>query len=233
VCLSRTFDSGVADDEESVLISLHQTHGNKWANIAKQLPGRSDNDVKNHWYSTIQRKFQQHGKEVRIDEHDALSRSSCSLLADCDSPWFPTERAFQKLVEAAIAQVAQMQATGTTPMQREAPPPPLPTWHHNPYGHLSGSFVGPYSQAAGAQPHTYPPQHYPYPYRHYAQHPPPPAPHSGDHKHAQRSEPFSQHPHPPPYMYPQSFYHYPAPPQPVSRSNNGPGGSDADNQEGK
>uniref|UniRef100_A0A7S2UHY9 Uncharacterized protein n=2 Tax=Attheya septentrionalis TaxID=420275 RepID=A0A7S2UHY9_9STRA len=51
------------DDEEAVLIALHQTHGNRWANISKQLPGRSDNDVKNHWYSTIQRKFQQHGKD--------------------------------------------------------------------------------------------------------------------------------------------------------------------------
>ena len=54
------------DDEEAVLIALHEHHGNRWANIAKQLPGRSDNDVKNHWYSTIQRKFQQHGKEVRV-----------------------------------------------------------------------------------------------------------------------------------------------------------------------
>lgn len=52
------------DDEEAILIVSHETHGNKWANIAKQLPGRSDNDVKNHWYSTIQRKFQQHGKDV-------------------------------------------------------------------------------------------------------------------------------------------------------------------------
>ena len=54
------------DDEEAVLIALHQQFGNRWANIAKQLPGRSDNDVKNHWYSTIQRKFQQHGKDVSI-----------------------------------------------------------------------------------------------------------------------------------------------------------------------
>lgn len=54
------------DDEEAILIALHEHHGNRWANISKQLPGRSDNDVKNHWYSTIQRKFQQHGKEKLI-----------------------------------------------------------------------------------------------------------------------------------------------------------------------
>lgn len=53
------------DDEEAILIAMHQHHGNRWASISKQLPGRSDNDVKNHWYSTIQRKFLQHGKEVR------------------------------------------------------------------------------------------------------------------------------------------------------------------------
>ena len=52
------------DDEEAILIALHETHGNRWANISKNLPGRSDNDVKNHWYSTIQRKFLQHGKDV-------------------------------------------------------------------------------------------------------------------------------------------------------------------------
>jgi hypothetical protein len=53
-----------ADDEEAILIALHEHHGNRWAIIAKQLPGRSDNDIKNHWYSTIQRKFQTHGREV-------------------------------------------------------------------------------------------------------------------------------------------------------------------------
>jgi hypothetical protein len=55
------------DDEEAILIAMHEHHGNRWANISKQLPGRSDNDVKNHWYSTIQRKFQQHGKDVSSD----------------------------------------------------------------------------------------------------------------------------------------------------------------------
>lgn len=57
------------DDEEAILIAMHQHHGNRWANISKQLPGRSDNDVKNHWYSTIQRKFGQHGKEVSSPDY--------------------------------------------------------------------------------------------------------------------------------------------------------------------
>ena len=54
------------DDEEAILIACHQRNGNRWAVIAKELPGRSDNDVKNHWYSTIQRKFNVHGKDVSI-----------------------------------------------------------------------------------------------------------------------------------------------------------------------
>ena len=52
------------DDEEAILIGMHKHHGNKWTLISKNVPGRSDNDVKNHWYSTIARKFQMHGRDV-------------------------------------------------------------------------------------------------------------------------------------------------------------------------
>jgi len=68
------------DNEEAILIALHENHGNRWATIAKQLSGRSDNDIKNHWYSTIQRKFQQHGKEklvsAAVQQVNMITKSS-------------------------------------------------------------------------------------------------------------------------------------------------------------
>ena len=49
--------------QESTLFQAHAEIGNRWKDIAERLPGRTDNAVKNHFYSTVRRALR------RLDKH--------------------------------------------------------------------------------------------------------------------------------------------------------------------
>ncbi|KAH0918443.1 hypothetical protein HID58_026103 [Brassica napus] len=58
---------GFTDKEEQRVIELHASMGNKWARMAAQLPGRTDNEIKNFWNTRL-KKLQRLGLPIYPDE---------------------------------------------------------------------------------------------------------------------------------------------------------------------
>ncbi|XP_062186513.1 myb-related protein Zm38-like [Phragmites australis] len=63
-----------SQEEEDLVIYLHSMLGNKWSQIAAQLPGRTDNEVKNFWNSHIKKKLRQRGIDPAT--HKPLAEAS-------------------------------------------------------------------------------------------------------------------------------------------------------------
>ncbi|XP_030500911.2 MYB-like transcription factor ODO1 [Cannabis sativa] len=47
----------LTEAEEQLVIDLHARLGNRWSKIASRLPGRTDNEIKNHWNTHIKKKL--------------------------------------------------------------------------------------------------------------------------------------------------------------------------------
>ncbi|MCD9561186.1 hypothetical protein HAX54_020186 [Datura stramonium] len=63
-----------SEQEERTIIDVHRILGNRWAQIAKHLPGRTDNEVKNFWNSCIKKKLIAQGLDPNT--HNLLKNKS-------------------------------------------------------------------------------------------------------------------------------------------------------------
>ncbi|KAL8496003.1 hypothetical protein ACS0TY_019934 [Phlomoides rotata] len=66
--------------EEELIIHLHSILGNRWSQIAARLPGRTDNEIKNFWNSTIKKRLK---NSTNSSSNNNTTTSTSPNNSDC------------------------------------------------------------------------------------------------------------------------------------------------------
>ncbi|GAV91971.1 Myb_DNA-binding domain-containing protein [Cephalotus follicularis] len=82
-----------SEEENDLIIRLHKLLGNRWSLIAGRVPGRTDNQVKNHWNTHLSKKLDVKGKaKLEASSSHSLSRPKLveNIVFDANSNSTPS-----------------------------------------------------------------------------------------------------------------------------------------------
>ncbi|GAB2269833.1 hypothetical protein Dimus_004750 [Dionaea muscipula] len=124
-----------SEEEDKILIEAHAEIGNKWAEIAKRLPGRTENSIKNHWNATKRRQFSRRKCRSKYPRQSSLLQEYIKGL-NIEKINAGCRKKTSQLLQAAggggvgnmnnNATMAEATTTSVVQIYDAAPPPPQP-----------------------------------------------------------------------------------------------------------
>lgn len=105
-----------SEEEDELIIRLHSLLGNKWSLIAGRLPGRTDNEIENHWSTHIKRKLSSRGLDPQTHRSLCPPRNGSTAL---NFPPTPEHKipAFESRRRAEIADFLQLEGLKSSPIE--------------------------------------------------------------------------------------------------------------------
>ncbi|XP_021674166.1 transcription factor MYB48 isoform X2 [Hevea brasiliensis] len=79
--------------EERLVLELHAKWGNRWSRIARKLPGRTDNEIKNYWRTHMRKKAQERKRAMSPSLSSSDSSATSTITTQNSSPSLETGEA--------------------------------------------------------------------------------------------------------------------------------------------
>ncbi|XP_071722371.1 transcription factor MYB36-like [Rutidosis leptorrhynchoides] len=79
---------GFTQEEDNIISSLFNTIGSRWSVIASQMPGRTDNDIKNYWNTKLKKKLQARSNSIIINTSSSVNYDYDGAINNYNPPAF-------------------------------------------------------------------------------------------------------------------------------------------------